>query len=151
MTYLVVIPAATQIAGDDPIEQHRLLAQLDRQIVRTYPSRYARWWLLAIRRGIWGSLANIVMHPIFLVVILLVASIAVVLCVWPQHYLNPPVFEKTDGSAPARHAITLIAISYAAFGLGFVSLTSPTIGRFSDAAFVFIPSLAVIAIARKSQ
>lgn len=148
MTYLVVIPAAVHVAGDDPIEQHRLLAELDQQLVHAYPLRYARWWLLAIRRGIWGSIANIVMHPVFLPVIVVVAGIMVVFCMGPRSFSGATWFMNATGNvrrtAPAGRALTLIAISYAASGLAFVALTSPTIGRFSDAAFVFMPSLAVI-------
>lgn len=156
MTYLVVIPAAASVAGEDPIDQHRLLAQLDRQIVRAYPMRYARWWFLAIRRGIWGSIANIVMHPIFLSVIVIVAGAMVIICVRPQSFsgaacLTRPVrstraAENFRHTALAARALTLIAISYAAMGLAFVALTSPPIGRFSDAAFVFLPSIVVIAM-----
>lgn len=155
MTYLVVIPAAIKVAGDDPIAQHRLLAELDRQIVRAYPERYAWWWLLAIRRGVWGSVANIVMHPIFLVVIVLAAGATTLFCIWPgRSAADGGVVDTAGGtrcSAPARRALTLIAVTYAASGLAFVALTSPTIGRFSDAAFVFIPSLAAMALVLKSQ
>ncbi len=155
MTYFVVVPAAVKVAGDDPIAQHRILAELDRQIVRAYPWRYARWWLLAIRRGMWGSMANIVMQPIFLVMIVLAASVTVVFCIWPQSSAaNAGVADaagESKRSAPARRAVTLIAVTYAASGLAFVALTSPTIGRFSDAAFVFVPSLVAIALVLKSQ
>lgn len=148
MTYLVVIPAAAAVAGDDPIAQHRLLAQLDQQIVRSYPDRYARWWLLAVRRGMWGSVANMVMHPIFLAVIVTVAAATVLCCVWPQSFSGVTrsklATEYLRRNAAAIRAIALIAISYAASGLAFVALTSPTIGRFSDAAFVFVPGLVVI-------
>lgn len=155
MTYLVVVPAAIQVAGDDPIAQHRLLAELDRQIVLAYPERYAWWWLLAIRRGVWGSAANILMQPIFLVVIVFAAGATAVRCIWPGRSAAKGGVVDTSGrtqrSAPALRALTLIAITYAASGLAFVALTSPTIGRFSDAAFVFVPSLAAMALVLKSQ
>lgn len=148
MTYLVVIPAAASVAGDDIIAQHRLLAQLDWQLVRSYPTRYARWWLLAIRRGVWGSVANMVMHPIFLAAIMTVASATILFCVWPRLFSSVArstrAAEHLQRNAAAGRAVTLIAISYAASGLAFVALTSPTIGRFSDAAFVFVPGLVVI-------
>ncbi|TWU15772.1 hypothetical protein [Allorhodopirellula heiligendammensis] len=151
MTYLVAIPAAIAVAGDDPIDQHRLLAELDRQIVLAYPLRYARWWMLAMRRGIWGSVANIVMHPIFLMVIVLAAGVAMLVCIWPQVISSRAEMDSEPArcSARARRALVLLAISYAATGLAFVALTSPTIGRFSDAAFVFLPSLAALAMVSK--
>ncbi|TWT67543.1 hypothetical protein CA85_23940 [Allorhodopirellula solitaria] len=151
MTYLVVIPAAAQVAGDDPIAQHRLLSRLDHEIVEAYPLRYARWWLLAVRRGIWGSFANILMHPIFLPVIVFAAAAAVVWSVRRRADFASPAeslpVAGARGLEPACRAMTLIAISFAGFGIAFIALTSPTIGRFTDPTFVFVPCLAVLVVA----
>jgi hypothetical protein len=148
MTYLVVIPAVTSIVGTDILAQHRLLADLDRVVVQNYPQRYFRWWLLAIRRGIWGSAANTLMHPVFLVITLLVTVAMVLRCIWPLG--ESSIMQDTQWAEPAvcgaagQRAFFLLAISYATAKLSFIALTTPTIGRFSDAAFVFVPSLAAI-------
>jgi len=46
----------------------------------------------------------------------------------------------TSGS-PALDALTIVAITYLFAKLGFISLSSPPIGRFSDAAGIFLPPL----------
>ncbi len=153
MTYLVVTPAVASIAGNDILVQHRLLADLDRTIVRSYPLRYFRWWLLAIRRGIWGSAANIMMHPVFLIVTILVTGAMLLRCLRPQHEnsrMNETRWtEQASRSAAGQRAFFLLAISYAIAKLSFIALTSPPIGRFGDAAFVFVPSLIAIWIGNR--
>ncbi|EMI45871.1 signal peptide protein [Rhodopirellula sp. SWK7] len=153
MTYLVVVPAAAHViqthASNDAVRdadivaQHQLIAELDKYIVRSYPLRYARWWLLAMRRGLWGSAANIVMHPIFLILIVVAALITTVRCIHPSRAETNRT-SVTQSLAGVR-AFLLIAITYGATKLGFVALTSPPIGRFSDAAFVFVPGVIAIA------
>ncbi|MCM2374388.1 hypothetical protein [Aporhodopirellula aestuarii] len=148
MTYLVVVPAAIDVAGDDIVDQHQLLAELDKQIVRSYPVRYVRWWLLAVRRGIWGSAANMVMHPIFLVLILTATGMTAWRCLRPMpcsSTAQPSGDVVSAESIGGYRAFVLMAISYAGAKLAFVALTSPPIGRFSDSAFVFAPSIVAIA------
>ncbi|MEP4685222.1 MAG: hypothetical protein ABJ015_26725, partial [Rhodopirellula bahusiensis] len=150
MTYMVVIPAAEEITnrstmGSDMspdmqrVHQHQLLAELDRTIVRGYPLRCLRWIALAIRRGVWGSVADMLMHPIFFVVTM---GLAVAACVASIRF-NP--MKTTDSlrehasNRAGLAALTWLALSYWLFKIAFVSLTSPPIGRFSDAAAMWLP------------
>ena len=71
MTYFVVIPAAQRVALNDPIAQHRTIAELNQKIIRQWPERYAIWLLKSARRGAWAIAADMVMHPIFLIAIVL--------------------------------------------------------------------------------
>ncbi|MEP0345973.1 MAG: hypothetical protein ABJE27_14480, partial [Rhodopirellula bahusiensis] len=146
----VVIPAAEEITnrstmGSDMspdmqrVHQHQLLAELDRTIVRGYPLRCLRWIALAIRRGVWGSVADMLMHPIFFVVTM---GLAVAACVASIRF-NP--MKTTDSlrehasNRAGLAALTWLALSYWLFKIAFVSLTSPPIGRFSDAAAMWLP------------
>lgn len=134
MTYLVVIPAAASIAGDDPVAKHRLIGAMNREIVRVWPLRYGGWLVKAARRAAWGIAADIVMHPIFL------AAGALALLVVLHRVLDrrprPPVADWPVG----LDALAVVAVTYTAAHVGFVILSSPPIGRFSDAAAIFVPA-----------
>lgn len=133
MTYHVAWPAAKQVVGDDIIAQHNALAKLNRTIIGHYPRRYCRWLVMAIRRGAWAIAADIVMHPVFLLGIL----VAIVLGIY-QAIAKPAgllQYKLTQG----HHALTVVAFTYLLFKLCFIVLTSPPIGRFSDAAAIFLP------------
>ncbi|MEM9364608.1 MAG: hypothetical protein AAGD07_01345 [Planctomycetota bacterium] len=137
MTYSVVIPAAAAVTDGDIIEQHRALSQLNRAIITTYPQRYLRWWLLGVRRGIWGSVANVVMHPVFLVAFLCLAGLCFLRSLGITRWKgNRP---RAFSASPLSNALAVLALSYALMGISFVALTSPPIGRFADAAFAFVP------------
>jgi hypothetical protein len=157
MTYMIVIPATEAVAnrssvgsdlatGIQRVHQHQMLAELDRTIVRSYPVRYLRWVALAIRRGVWGSVADMLMHPIFFVAAM---GLAVAAC-FASIRFNPkqtvePVRQHTSNQAGLA-ALTWLAFSYWLFKIAFVSLTSPPIGRFSDAAAVWLPVWIAVAI-----
>ncbi|MFG0290016.1 MAG: hypothetical protein ACF8CQ_17680, partial [Rhodopirellula sp. JB044] len=64
-------------------------------------------------------------------------------CVSPMARPDDPGASSTCDAG--YRALVLLAFTYAAFKLGFVALTSPPIGRFSDAAFVFIPGVLLCA------
>ena len=141
MTYFVVIPAAERIVRDDRIAQHNKIAELNRTIIKTWPQRYAFWLIKSARRGAWAIAADIVMHPVFITGILL--SIVLVLfragTGWQAAHIATP--------QPATSALAIIALTYMIMKVGFVILTSPAIGRFSDAAAIFLPAwLAVLAV-----
>ncbi|WDQ15779.1 hypothetical protein [Rhodopirellula sp. P2] len=154
MTYMIVIPAAEDVAnrtsttiapspGLQRVRQHQLLAELDRTIVQNYSLRYLRWIALAIRRGVWGSVADMLMHPIYFVITM---GLAVAACVASIRFFHSPAQSSTDEqhrNNDSVHAglaaLTWLALSYWLIKIGFVSLTSPPIGRFSDAAAVWLP------------
>lgn len=157
MTYMVVIPAAENVAnrtlevddlapGMQRVHQHKMLAELDRTIVRSYPVRYMRWIALAIRRGVWGSVADMLMHPIFFVATMgLVVAACVASIRFNEKQTADPVRKYTSNQAGLA-ALTWLAFSYWLFKIAFVSLTSPPIGRFSDAAAVWLPVWIAVAI-----
>ncbi len=142
MTYAVVIPAADDVVGGDVIKSHRAVKGLNRTIVYQWPGRYAIWIAKAIRRGAWAIAADIVMHPIFLAMI----SLALVLVLYRSVDAIP--FRPAITRSVALDALAIVAISYLVLKLGFVALTSPPIGRFSDAAAIFLPALAVAGFVR---
>lgn len=139
MTYSVVIPATADVIGGDVISQHDALSKLDSAIVSEYPWRYAKWLALAIRRGLWGSAANLVMHPIYFPCWIALAIWAIVWSSWRSLRTRP-----IDWS-PIK-PLLVVTISYALMKIGFIALTSPPIGRFSDAAVALAPLLVGVVI-----
>jgi hypothetical protein len=133
MTYFVVAPASVEIAGEDVVAGHRAIATMNKSIVRSYPLRYAKWLLKSARRGAWAIAANIVMHPIFLAAI--VGMIGLVL----YRSVFGGLSSQIEDDQTALRALTIVTFTYLGCKLGFVILTSPAIGRFSDAAAVLLP------------
>jgi len=144
MTYLILVPAADAVAGDDSLASHELMRVMNKEIIKRYPSRYFVWVLKNLRRGAWAIAADIVMHPIFLAVI----GLSLLWCVYAAVMdvgLSSRPFSQSDPMSVGRWAegtreLTIVAITYLIANLGFVALTSPTIGRFSDAAAIFVPA-----------
>tara|TARA_R110002049_G_scaffold4601_4_gene31977 strand:+ start:257058 stop:258500 length:1443 start_codon:yes stop_codon:yes gene_type:complete len=134
MTYFVVIPAAERLVPSDRIAQHNEIARLNKRIIRMWPMRYALWLAKAVRRGAWAIAVDIVMHPIFLLVILSTMAIVLLRC------LTGPVLGTVEFPQPSMTALAIVTLTYLIMKVGFVVLTSPPIGRFSDAAAIFLPA-----------
>lgn len=144
MTYSVIVKVAKDQIGQTIVEQHQGLAKLDAAIVQTYPLRYGKWWLLSIRRGFWGSLANFAMHPIYFPCLMGLVGLAMWRClIDPSLVDSNPVPTNWNACKP----LWLITLSYAFSKIAFVGLTSPTIGRFSDAGMVLVPTCLAVVIA----
>lgn len=139
MTYSVVIPTAIDVIGGSVVEQHQALAKLDAAIVQAYPLRYGKWILLAIRRAVWGSFANLAMHPIYFTCGMAMAVWAIL---WSVRRTEPHTGSDWSPIKP----LVLATVSYAFCKIGFVSLTSPPIGRFSDAAMALVPLLVAVTL-----
>ena len=141
MTYHVVIPAAISVAGDDPIASHRAVANMNRSIIKQYPLRYIAWLVKSARRGAWAIVADITMHPIFLL------GIGVMMLVFLQQAMMGN-FDRVLTDSIGHRAFTIVTFTYLITKLMFVILTSPAIGRFSDAAAIFLPGWIAIVFLR---
>lgn len=142
INYGVVWPLARDAYADQDalaivapeVSVHRRIGMLNQAILSASPSGYVRWVLLAIRRAIWGTAANIAMHPIFLLMI--IVGLGWILVRASQGAKLGPISPPEGWSAFA-----ILAITYAVMGIGFVILSSPPIGRFADASAIFLPGL----------
>jgi hypothetical protein len=134
MTYHVVVPASAKVAGDDSVARHQAIGELNRALISRWPMRYVVWLAKAARRGAWAIAADIVMHPIFLVAIFL--ALVVVLYRATTGTFTIPEMPPPIGI----RALAIIAISYLFTNVALVILSSPPIGRFSDAAAIFLPA-----------
>lgn len=132
-TWYVVVPAADRLHPGDTIASHHAIRDLNRDLLQRYPGRYGRWLLLGARRAAWGIAADLVMHPPFLILIGLALLWELVRIV-RGGCLSAP---RPDAGLDALY---VIAISYAALKIALVISTSPPIGRFADAAAIFLPA-----------
>ena len=141
INYEIIIPAAHELEsrreGDLDglsVREHRRIAAMNKAILSDAPKGYLRWLALGTRRAVWGSVANITMHPVFLGLIL-IGAVALVARVSSGTVLTPMVI-PTGWSA-----LALVGVSYAIFKIGFVILSSPPLGRFADAGAIFVPAI----------
>ncbi len=134
MTWRIVVPSANRLVGGDIVASHQAMARLNRAIIRRFPLRYVTWLLKAARRGAWGIAADMVMHPVFL------AVIGVMVLLLLRQVVIGRAATVTIGDTVGFRAFTIVTFTYLIAKLGFVILTSPPIGRFSDAAAIFLPA-----------
>ncbi len=142
MTYYVVVPASAKIAGDDAVARHRAVRTFNRAILSRWPARYAVWLAKAARRGAWAIAADIVMHPVFLAAFLWALLLVVYRATTGMVTITQP-----PASLGIR-ALAIVAITYMFAKLAFVILSSPPIGRFSDAAAILMPAWLAALIVR---
>ncbi len=140
--WLAIVPSANLIHSNDTIASHRGIAALNREIIWRYPVRYIRWLALAARRSIWGTAANILMNPVFLVAFTLVVLGALSRAVTGQP-------ESRSTQDPGIDALFVVAVTYFIVGAGFIIFTSPPLGRFTDASAIFIPAWIAARAARR--
>ena len=135
-TYHVVFPVFERRFPNDNVASHRAVQVFNRNIVLAYPDRYLVWLAKAARRAAWVIAADIVMHPIALLLIVL-AIAAVLLRTATGRGLPDLVLP------PGFHALLVVSLTYVVSKTAFVIITSPPIGRFSDAAAILLPACIV--------
>ncbi|KAA5545958.1 hypothetical protein FYK55_03330 [Roseiconus nitratireducens] len=143
INYFVILPIAQDLERDrdaggsgDPfnVRVHRRIGAMNRQILASHGRGYLRWLPLAARRAVWGIVADIAMHPVFLAMILLGGLTLVVRIT--MHPNRSPLHVPEGWTA-----LTLVGLTYAGFKLALIILSSPPLGRFADAAAIFLPAV----------
>ena len=150
LIYQAIVPAVNSRYPGDPVAAHRELAKINRAIVMKYPLRYARWLVLASRRAVWGTMANWMMNPFFLAATGVVVGRGLWRAILVQGEIQRDLAigdtqasesetnrGDTSGAGPP---LFVVAITYAVVMIGFVILTTPPLGRFSDAGAILIPA-----------
>lgn len=111
-----------------------MIGGLNRAILMSAPESYLRWLVFAVRRAVWGTAANIAMHPLFLTALIVTMLWLLVRASSPRAW--SPVIIPVGWPA-----LVLVGTSYAIMSVGLIILTSPPIGRFADAGAIFIPAI----------
>ncbi len=131
--WYIVVPAAERLYPGDNLATHGVIGSLNRDIIARFPWRYARWLLLASRRAVWVVVADIVMHPLFLLG-------GALLIVWEFRRLLVGIDRSPHQVDSGLDALWVVAVTYAALKIGLIIATSPPLGRFADAAAILIPA-----------
>lgn len=146
-TWQIGVPAAQEIYGDDWREIDRRLWQLGIAIVAEHPLRYGVWLAKAFVRGVSMIVSEYIMNPVYF------ALLAVLLA---THGLRAVLRKRRGIEGAASGAdfapsdgLLLIAVSFALAKLLLVIVTSPPLGRFMDAAGVFLACVLAEAVLRR--
>jgi hypothetical protein len=164
VTWLALVPALEERYGADAVLQHRGVQRFNLQLLQIYPQRYMVWLIKAARRGVACAATDICLHPWFLPIILAV-GLAILLRAaagLPLPGSSPPsaplprtaLPQAVTPDAVTPDAVTpdavtplaVIAVSYFLAKTGLVILSSPPVGRFTDAAAIFMPALAGVVL-----
>ena len=135
-TAQVCVPAARDVYGNDWPEMDRGLWRLALAIVARKPLCYGVWLAKAFVRGVYLIASHYVMNPVYFVLLFVMAGSHAYYVV-----LRKRSREETTAADPdffvEFNALWLIAVAFALSKLLLVIVTSPPLGRFTDAAGVF--------------
>ncbi|MCH7688158.1 MAG: hypothetical protein IH899_16000, partial [Planctomycetes bacterium] len=145
--YDVFLPAAQELYGDDSKLINHRLSQLATAILRAKPQLYALWLAKAFRQGIRMIVTEFVMNLINLAVVCLLIMVE-------GWYVFQRRLLQEDGSDQRLkqvsdryfipvHVLGAVAVVFAISKLVLVMLVAPPLGRYMDAAGVFLPVVAV--------
>ncbi len=142
---------ATDFYGDDPILRDRKQMELAWALIRARPGPYLRWVVTALR----AAPANLLKWNVVLAALVVLLGLAVL--AWHVAYLvrrtrgGPAAIEKVDSASPSYawelNLILPVALGVAACQMTLVAMTTATVPRYCDTAGIFLPCLAVVALA----
>ncbi|MHB8899302.1 MAG: hypothetical protein ACYC6Y_11195 [Thermoguttaceae bacterium] len=144
----VCVAAARGIHGDDWIAVDRALWRFAAAVVAEKPGWYAVWLVKAFIRGFTMIVSEYIMNPVYFVVLAALAAAHA----WSV-VLRKRSAVETPGADPDLfveiNALWLIAAGFALAKILLVISTSPSLGRFMDAAGVFLACVLVRALANR--
>jgi hypothetical protein len=144
----VCIPAARETCGHDWPQVNRTLWRLASAIVAEKPDYYATWLVKAFIRGVYMIVSEIIMNPVYFLLLVALGCV----------HVGSVILHKRSGRTTVDadptlfieiNALALIAVSFALASVLLVIVTSPALGRFMDAAAVFLPCILVRALANR--
>jgi hypothetical protein len=148
--WIVAHPAAFELYGDDNVLINERLSALSWAIVKAKPVDYLIWTAKSFVYGVIMVLIN------SYALILLLSSVALLfviqrLCHLIQHLRLGSTPTKTDRVARPDYALELnvlllIALSYALASLALMVIVQTPIFRYTDAAGIFLPAVAMVGI-----
>lgn len=132
----ILTPAAQRLYGPNPRDINPELRKLSLEIIRKRPGDYATWLAKSLRQSVRLILSDFAFNPAGFL-LLLTGSLALLIAQSTPAAFSPP-------RPHTLRAILLIALLYAAAQIAITILVCPPLGRFTDAASLFVPSLATL-------
>jgi hypothetical protein len=139
----VCVPAAREHCGAGWPEINRSLLEYSAAVIRCRPGAYANWLAKAFVRGWYMIVSELIMNPIYLTVMLLLCAVQAVMVVQLKRSPTPVMRSLPDRSFWEFNTLALVALSFALAKVLFVILTTPPLGRFTDAAGMLLPLVLV--------
>ena len=131
--------------GEDWLAIDRGLWQLALAVVVEKPSWYGIWLAKAFVRGVYMIVSEYIMNPVYFVLIFAMAGFHAYYIVLRKRFQRGNATTDADYFVELN-ALWLIAVSFALAKLLLVIVTSPPLGRFMDAAGVFLACVLVRAL-----
>ncbi|HUQ72541.1 MAG TPA: hypothetical protein VM165_23640 [Planctomycetaceae bacterium] len=138
----VFTPAATELCGSDPACVDQQGRDLASAIIRQRPALYANWLLRAFRQAIRVVTSEFVMN-LFSLALIAIGLLIETRYTWLRRRGPTVSVPLDDRYFEAVHVQGLIAVSFALSKIALVILVAPPLGRFMDAAGIFLPSVAI--------
>lgn len=135
----VCVPAARAQCGEDWPAINRGLLEYAAAVIRCRPGAYGNWLAKAFVRGWYMIVSELIMNPLDLTAMLLLCALQAVLVVRLKRSPAPVPRRLPDRSFWEFNTLALISLSFAFAKVVFVMLTTPPLGRFMDAAGMFLP------------
>lgn len=149
----IFVPTARQLYDHDPRRINENLRELASATIRLRPRAYASWLLKAFRRGVGMVGLEFMGHPMNVA-----ALAAMVLFELTRMWVRSRGRRSAGAGLHARAAVhrgmsalLLVAVSYGLLKLLLVIAVAPALGRFTDAAAVFLPCVAMAGVADRWQ
>ncbi len=144
----VCVAAASEIYADRWVEGDRALWRFAAAVVAKKPAYYAVWLAKAFIRGIYMIISEYVMNPIYFLALAALAA-----CHAWSVVLRKRSAKNASEADPSLfveiNALWMIAAGFALAKIVLVIVTTPPLGRFTDAAGIFLACVLVRALANR--
>jgi hypothetical protein len=145
----VFYPAARSVYGNDPVIINAKGLQFSKAVLTQQPRTYIVWLVKAARQGIRMVFSELVVNPFNFVVLALLCltefrNLIRIRSLRIRH--DSQNLSRSAGPTPDNllqpvRMLTLVAVLFAAFKLLLIILVVPPLGRFTDAASIFFPTI----------
>lgn len=154
-TWRVFVPAARQMSKGDLLRTNQLLTDLAAAIVVARPRLYLTWLAKASVRGVYLTFAELLVNPFVLAI--LFAWLLLHFRLIALRRQVPPASDPSRAvgargastDADAFSLLLLVAVAFAAGKLALIVITTPPLGRFTEAAGVLVPAAVAAAVAEQ--
>ena len=144
----VCVAATREVYGEKWLDGDRALWRFAAAVIREKPTYYGVWLVKAFIRGIYMIVSEYIMNPIYLLLLVALAAF---------HAASVILRKRAPGTAGQAdpdlfveiNALWILAAGFALAKVLLVVITSPALGRFMDAAGVFLACVLVRALANR--
>ncbi len=144
----VCVAAAREVYGEMWLDGDRALWRFAAAVIREKPTYYGVWLVKAFIRGIYMIVSEYIMNPVYFLLLVALATCHAGSVILRKHKpgaagdADPDLFVETN-------ALWILALGFVLAKVLLVVITSPALGRFMDAAGIFLACVLVRALANR--